>query len=68
LRNAAGALALLRALSGFSAVAVWGFLAGALLRDLGVIGLPALAPLALAVYLAVVGRGRARGERAGRAG
>jgi hypothetical protein len=46
-------------LLGASAVAVWGFLAGLLLRDLGVIGLPALAPLALAVYLAVAGAGRA---------
>jgi hypothetical protein len=49
-------LALLHTLSGFSATAVWGFLAGVLLRDLGVIGLPALAPLALAVCLAVAGR------------
>jgi hypothetical protein len=56
LKNPTGALALLHALSGFSAAAVWGFLAGVLLRDLGVIGLPALAPLALAVYLAVAGR------------
>ncbi len=59
MKNPTGALALLHALSGFSATAVWGFLAGALLRDLGVIGLPALAPLALAVYLAVAGSGRA---------
>jgi hypothetical protein len=49
-------LALLHALSGFSATAVWGFLAGVLLRDLGAAGLPALAPLALAVYLAVARR------------
>ncbi len=59
MKNMPGALALLRALSGFSATAAWGFLAGVLLRDLGVMGLPALAPLALAVYLAVAGAGRA---------
>jgi hypothetical protein len=57
LKNPPGALALLRTLSGFSAVAVWGFLAGVLLRDPGVVGLPALAPAALAVYLAVAGAG-----------
>jgi hypothetical protein len=56
LKNPSGAFALLRTLSGLSATAVWGFLAGVLLRDLGVTGLPALAPLALAVYLAVAGR------------
>jgi hypothetical protein len=55
-------------LLGLSAIAVWGFLAGVLLRDLGAAGLPALAPAALAVYLTVAGRGRARGGRAGRAG
>jgi hypothetical protein len=59
LKNPTGALALLHALSGFSATAVWGFLAGVLLGDLGVVGLPALAPTALAVYLAVAGAGRA---------
>jgi uncharacterized membrane protein len=47
-------------LLGLSAIAVWGFLAGVLLRDLGVAGLPALVLLALAVYLAVAGAGRAR--------
>ena len=57
MKNPPGALALLRTLSGFSAVAVWGFLAGTLLRDPGVVGLPALAPAALAVYLAVAGAG-----------
>ena len=61
MKNPSGALALLRALSGFSVVAVWGFLAGVLLRDLGVVGLPALAPVALAVYLAVAGAGRGAG-------
>jgi uncharacterized membrane protein len=45
-------------LLGVSAVAVWGFLAGVLLRDLGAAGLPALAPAALALYLAVAGRRR----------
>jgi len=47
---------------GVSATVVWGFLAGVLLRDLGVAGLPALAPAILAVYLVVAGsrRGRAR--------
>jgi uncharacterized membrane protein len=44
-------------LLGLSAIAVWGFLAGVLLRDLGMAGLPALAllVLALAVYLVVAG-------------
>jgi hypothetical protein len=59
LKNPTGALALLRTLSGLSATAVWSLLAGMLLRDLGAAGLPVLAPLALAVYLAVAGAGRA---------
>ena len=61
MKNPSGALALLRTLSGFSATAVWGFLAGTLLRDLGTVGMPALAPLALAVYLAVARAGRRAG-------
>jgi uncharacterized membrane protein len=50
---------------GVSAIAVWGFLAGVLLRDFGVAGLPALAPAILAVYLAVAGK--RTGARRGRA-